>query len=189
MSKQAKGTVNVWLSSGAHTKPSELHKLDDEELVDVLFLQNADMSSYGWTRVGTAEVIITLDDRKTVTANQVVMLQSQLKEMRAEHQQAQNRLTKQIQELLAIDNEVQEMSAQYAGTPTGTGKALPACLARALAPMAPPQSVIHQIIQEDDLLAADRALNVDKAERATQANADRALDLQIKFQNLPGAWA
>ena len=64
-----------------------------------------------------------------------------------------------------------------------------ACLARALAPMAPPQSVIHQIIQEDDLLAADRARNVNKAERATQANADRALDLQIKFQNLPGAWA
>ena len=108
MSKQAKGTVNVWLSSGAHTKPSELHKLDDEELVDVLFLQNADMSSFGWTRVGTAEVIITLDDCKTFTANQVVILQSQLEEMRAEHQQAQNRLMKQIQELLAIDNEVQE---------------------------------------------------------------------------------
>ena len=108
MSKQAKGTVNVWLSSGAHTKPSELHKLDDEELVDVLFLQNADMSSFGWTRVGTAEVIITLDDCKTCTANQVVSLQSQLKEMRAEHQQAQNRLVRQIHELLAIDNEVQE---------------------------------------------------------------------------------
>ena len=28
-----------------------------------------------------------------------------------------------------------------------------------------------------------------EAERATQANADRALDLQIKHQNLPGAWA
>lgn len=65
----------------------------------------------------------------------------------------------------------------------------PKPLARALAPMAPPQSAIHQIIQEDDLLAADRARNVNKAERATQANADRALDLQIKFQNLPGAWA
>jgi hypothetical protein len=61
-------------------------------------------------------------------------------------------------------------------------------VARALAPMAPPQSVVHQIIQEDDLLAADRARNTNKAERATQANADRALDLQIKFQNLPGAW-
>ncbi len=79
------------------------------------------------------------------------------------------------------------MSTQYAGTPTGTGPALPACLARALAPMAPPQSVIHQIIQEDDLLAADRARNVNKAERAIEREAERALDLQIKHQNLPGA--
>ena len=105
MSKQAKGTLNVWLSSSAYSQPSELQKLDGTELVDLLYFQNADMSSYGWTRVGTAEVIITLDDCKTVTANQVAILQSQLKEMRAEHQQAQNRLTKQIQELLAIDNE------------------------------------------------------------------------------------
>ena len=108
MSKQAKGTLNVWLSSGTYTKPSELQKLDDERLVDLLYFQNADMSSCGWVRVGTAEVIITMDDCKTVTANQVVILQSQLKEMRAEHQQAQNRLTKKIQKLLAIDNEVQE---------------------------------------------------------------------------------
>ena len=57
----------------------------------------------------------------------------------------------------------------------------------ALAPMAPPQSVIHQIIQEDDLLAADRARNVNKAERAIEREAERALDLQIKHQNLPGA--
>ena len=105
--RQAKGTVTVWLSSGAYTTPSELQKLDGTELVDLLHFQNADMSGYGWTRVGTAEVIITLDDCKTVTANQVAMLQSQLKEMRAEHQQAQNRLTKQIQELLAIDNEAE----------------------------------------------------------------------------------
>lgn len=101
------GTVNVWLSSGSYTKPSELQKLDGKELTQLLHFSNADMSDYGWTRVGTAEVIITLDDCKTVTANQVVILQSQLKEMRAEHQQAQNRLTKQIQELLAIDNEAE----------------------------------------------------------------------------------
>ena len=108
MSKQAKGTVTVWLSSGAYTKPSELHKLDDERLIASVQFQNIDMSPSGWTRVGTAEVIITLDDCRTVTANQVAILQSQLKEMRAEHQQAQNRLTKQIQELLAIENEAQE---------------------------------------------------------------------------------
>ena len=60
----------------------------------------------------------------------------------------------------------------------------PKPLARALAPMAPPQSAVHQIIQEDDLLAADRARNVNKAERAIEREAESALDLQIKHQNL-----
>ena len=58
---------------------------------------------------------------------------------------------KQIQELLAIDNEVQDIS-------------------------------------EADALAADRAANVNKAERAIEREAERALDLQIKHQNLPGAY-
>lgn len=62
-------------------------------------------------------------------------------------------------------------------------KAVAAALAAA------PQSVIHQIIQEDDLLAADRARNVNKAERAIEREAERALDLQIKHQNLTGEWA
>lgn len=66
---------------------------------------------------------------------------------------------------------------------------LPPVLAHAIKPMAPPQSVVHQVITEDELLAADRARNVNKAERAAQANADRALDLQVRMQNLPGAWA
>ena len=109
MSKQAKGTVNVWLPSPGYMYPkaSDLHKLDDERLVASVQFQNIDMSRDGWTRVGTAGVSITLDDCKTCTANQVAILQSQLKEMRAEHQQAQNRLTKRINELLAIENEAQ----------------------------------------------------------------------------------
>ena len=106
MSKQVKGTVSVWLPY-TYTKTSDLHKLDDERLVASVHFQNADMSHCGWTRVGTAEVIMTLDDCKTCTANQVAILQSQLKEMRAEHQQAQNRLVRQIHELLAIDNEAE----------------------------------------------------------------------------------
>lgn len=43
--------------------------------------------------------------------------------------------------------------------------------------------------QEAERLAADRARNVNKAERAIDREADIALDLQIKHQNLPGAWA
>lgn len=59
----------------------------------------------------------------------------------------------------------------------------------ALAPFAPPQSEVHRIISEADLLEADRARNVNKAERAIEREAEYALDLQIKHQNLPGAWA
>lgn len=64
---------------------------------------------------------------------------------------------------------------------------LPLTLARALAPMAPPQSVVHKVIEEADLLAADRARNINKAERAIEREAEYALDLQIKHHNLPGA--
>ena len=62
---------------------------------------------------------------------------------------------------------------------------LPLTMARALVPMAPPQSEVHRVISESDALAADRAANVNKAERAIEREAERALDLQIKHQNLP----
>ncbi len=55
--------------------------------------------------------------------------------------------------------------------------------------MAPPQSEVHRVISESDALAADRAANVNKAERAIDREAERALYLQIKHHNLPGAWA
>jgi len=64
---------------------------------------------------------------------------------------------------------------------------LPLTIARALAPFAPPHSAVHQAIREEDWIAADRARNVNKAERAIEREAERALDLQIKHQNLPGA--
>ena len=63
---------------------------------------------------------------------------------------------------------------------------IPLALAQALAPMAPPQSVVHKVIEEADLLAADRARNVNKAQRLAAANADQALDLQIKRQHESG---
>ena len=40
---------------------------------------------------------------------------------------------------------------------------------------------------EAELLEADRERNLNKAERAIEREAERALDLQIKHQNLPGA--
>ena len=65
---------------------------------------------------------------------------------------------------------------------------IPLTLARALAPMAPPQSEVRRVISESDALAADRAANVNKAERAIEREAERALDLQIKHQNRRESW-
>ena len=42
---------------------------------------------------------------------------------------------------------------------------------------------------EAELLEADRERNLNKAERAIEREAEYALDLQIKHQNLPGEWA
>ena len=62
---------------------------------------------------------------------------------------------------------------------------LPLTMARALAPMAPPQSEVHRVISESDALAADRAANVNKAERAIEREAERALDEQINMPAYP----
>ncbi len=43
--------------------------------------------------------------------------------------------------------------------------------------------------QEAERLAADRDRNLNKAERAIEREAESALDLQIKHQNLTGEWA
>ena len=68
-----------------------------------------------------------------------------------------------------------------------THASIPPVLAIALKSAAPSGSIVHKIITEDELLAADRARNTNKAERAIEREAERALDLQIKHQNLPGA--
>lgn len=41
---------------------------------------------------------------------------------------------------------------------------------------------------EAELISADVASNVNKAEHLAQANADRALELQIQMQGALGAW-
>ncbi len=65
---------------------------------------------------------------------------------------------------------------------------LPLALARALAPMAPPQSEVHRVISEADRLAADRARNVNKAERYYDAAERRDLQAQINNDNAANAY-
>ena len=53
----------------------------------------------------------------------------------------------------------------------------------------PRRRITVRVISESDALAADRAANVNKAERAIEKEAESALDLQIKHRNLPGELA
>lgn len=70
--------------------------------------------------------------------------------------------------------------------------ALPLCLAGALAPFAPPKSVVHQIIKAPELTEAQRAafdaaMHADKlADGYGQRNYQSALALQIKHS--PEQW-
>ena len=71
--------------------------------------------------------------------------------------------------------------------------ALPLCLAHAMAPFAPPQSVVHQIIKAPELTEShrqqiDEAMHADKLrDRYGQRNYQSALALQI--QHSPEQWS
>ena len=67
-------------------------------------------------------------------------------------------------------------------TATSTGVLIGCAYRR---PMPQPSADAERI--QAALLAADRARNINKAERAIEREAEEALGLQIKFQNLPGA--
>ena len=61
---------------------------------------------------------------------------------------------------------------------------LPLCIAQALAPFAPPQSMVHQIIKTAELteaqrLQADMAMHADKL-AGVDHNHRKALDMQIQ---------
>ena len=66
---------------------------------------------------------------------------------------------------------------------------LPPCLAAALAPFAPPQSIVHQIVRDDEAsrIAQDLAYEAEKQSGALdRANERRALELQVQAN--PAQW-
>ena len=59
---------------------------------------------------------------------------------------------------------------------------LPPVLARALAPLAPPKSVVHKIVADADAEAIDRAMLADKLEDGYGRRRDAmAMEMQRKY--------
>ena len=98
------GTIKVQCSQ--YTSIETLRAGSAIALFDALHVSNADMSEYGYSHVGTAKVTITLNDPDTIVGDKVKSLQAEATKVQADAQAAVTRIQRQINELLAITNEV-----------------------------------------------------------------------------------
>lgn len=76
---------------------------DEKSVIDQLSFSCIDMSSCGWTKIGTAEIAVTFDDDDTVRENLVASLKAQKAEVLATAQAKATRIEERIQSLLAIE--------------------------------------------------------------------------------------
>lgn len=93
--KTVTGTTGAWLSS------SRLN--ENPAAIENLSFAEHDMTSCGWTKVGTAEIAVELFDDQEIVSNKLSMLDEAEKRVKAD---AQNKLTEiegQRQKLLAIE--------------------------------------------------------------------------------------
>lgn len=101
---QIKTSLNVWLT-GDHYEHDDLQR-EPDRLVRILGFSAVDMTDCGWSKVGTAEVLITLDDTDQMVANKVEALRKEITKVRAYAEFKAVQLEAKVQQLLAITNEV-----------------------------------------------------------------------------------
>ena len=71
-----------------------------------LTFSTTDLSDYGYTLVGSAEVKCTFLDRNAIQAHAVDALKAEIQNVRAKAENEVTKLNEKIQQLLAITNEV-----------------------------------------------------------------------------------
>ena len=103
MSRIITGTINVQCTK--YTTLEDIKSLKSDALFKQLSLIDTDMSEYGYSVVGTADVTITLHDPDKIFGDKVEALRAEAKKVQAEATAAVTRITRQINELLAITNE------------------------------------------------------------------------------------
>ena len=102
MSRMILGTINVQCDK--YTSLDDMKSLTNDTLFKKLNLMACDMSDYGYSVVGTAEVTITLHDPDKIVGDKVEALRAEAKKVQADATAAVTRITRQINELLAITN-------------------------------------------------------------------------------------
>ncbi len=99
------GTAIACISEHSSITPDELHQKDGNSLVaSVIYFTEAQAAKIiGWTRIGTAEITLHIDDQESLIANKVESLESEIKRTQADAEMHINKLRGQINNLLALE--------------------------------------------------------------------------------------
>ena len=100
-------TLNAFLPEWSSMKPHELHTVDPVRLASALMFSTGKNFSTDCIRVGTAQVVVTLDPPENYVADAVAGLRAKQAEIRAQAEVAAQRIDEQISKLLAIGHTVE----------------------------------------------------------------------------------
>ena len=96
-------TATAWITSHCRLSPEQiLNPTGDQLLRDVAFT-DLDMSTHGYTKIGTATIEFDLIDRNEMIDNKVVALRAEMQTIKADAQVKVQKLEDQLQSLLAIE--------------------------------------------------------------------------------------
>lgn len=94
----------AWIPEHSSIGPEDLINAKPESLVEQFYYtrSSSNMAAHGWTRVGEAEITVTLPDTEELVANKIDALRKQKDNVLAEAQNKATNIERQIQTLLAI---------------------------------------------------------------------------------------
>lgn len=95
------GTVGVWLTRSCGIGPTDLKDGEDAALVRGFTFTHIDMAP-DWTRIGNAELKITLAPNDAIVTDAIASLRAEQTRLRAEAERKSTDIERQIQTLLAI---------------------------------------------------------------------------------------
>lgn len=101
-------TGSLFVALSEYADPERLKSDDEQDAIRALIFTSFDMNnSPGFSKAGTATVIVELDDENELIEHKAESLRAEIKKVRAESENAITRLTKKLNSLLAIANEVE----------------------------------------------------------------------------------
>lgn len=98
------GTIKAQL--GSSWGPQDLHRGTQAEILSRISFLVSDMSEYGYSVVGSAEVVVTLMQEGEMIDAKVEALRAEASKVQAEATAKVTGIQRKIQQLLAITNEV-----------------------------------------------------------------------------------